>query len=211
LAGTIEKAWNSMFLSGPALWVGQVLSTGVTGNIATTIVGFGDGASFGLTGIVRGFIPGAECTVHKDGFYYGGTIAGTIASTVASGGAATGARAAAGATEDISTVVFSRSAAPGLARNFDKAVADGAPTSLNRVSAAARDVNRRAALRGQEPPPAGMSLDEYPFACSAQGGAGACVSAVPVWEQSYQGGVLSSFFQKFGVDVGDPFRVLFGP
>jgi hypothetical protein len=94
LAGTIEKAWNSMFLSGPALWVGQVLSTGVTGNIATTIVGFGDGASFGLTGIVRGFVPGAECTVHKDGFYYGGTIAGTAATVIASGGAGAAAEEA---------------------------------------------------------------------------------------------------------------------
>lgn len=26
-----------------------------------------------------------------------------------------------------------------------------------------------------------------------------------------QGGVLSSFFQRFGVGVGDPFNVLFGP
>jgi hypothetical protein len=55
-----------------------------------------------------------------------------------------------------------------------------------------------------------MSLDEYPFACSVQGGAGACVSAVPVAEQSYQGGVLSSFFQKYAIQVGDAFRVVFG-
>jgi hypothetical protein len=105
----------------------------------------------------------------------------------------------------------SRRDEPGLARNFDEAVANGAPTRLNRVSAAARDANRRAALRGQEPAPAGMSLDEYPFACSAQGGAGACVSAVPVAEQSYQGGVLSTFFQKYRISLGDPFNVTFVP
>jgi hypothetical protein len=115
------------------------------------------------------------------------------------------------AAEDVPTVVFSRSRAPGLADNFDNAVADGAPTRLDRVGAAARDANRRAALRGQPPAPAGQSLDEYPFACSAQGGCGSFVGPVPASEQNYQGGVLSSFFQREGVNPGDPFNVKFGP
>lgn len=112
---------------------------------------------------------------------------------------------------EVPTVVFSRSRAPGIAGTFDDAVANGAPTQLNRVGSAARDANRRAALRGQSPAPAGQSLDEYPFACSAQGGCGATVRSVPVGEQSYQGGVLSRFFQDNGVGVGDPFNVMFGP
>lgn len=41
-----------------------------------------------------------------------------------------------------------------------------------------------------------QSLDEYPFACSAQGGCGATVHSVPVAEQNYQGGVISRFFQN---------------
>jgi len=49
----------------------------------------------------------------------------------------------------VPTVSFSRSRAPGAAQNFDEATAHGAPTKLNRVSTAARDANRRAALRGQ--------------------------------------------------------------
>ena len=64
-------------------------------------------------------------------------------------------------------------------------------------------------LRGQSPAPAGQSLDEYPFACAAQGGCGSFVRAVPVGEQNYQGGVLSRFFQDYGVMPGDPFRVKF--
>lgn len=108
-------------------------------------------------------------------------------------------------------MVFSRSRAPGIADNFDNAVANGAPTRLTRVDVAARDANRRAALRGQPPAPAGQSLDEYPFACSAQGGCGSFVRPVPMGEQSYQGGVLSQFFQRFGVQPGDPFDVMFGP
>jgi hypothetical protein len=115
------------------------------------------------------------------------------------------------AAKDVPTVVFSWGRAPGIADNFDNAVANGAPTRLNRVDAAARDANRRAALRGQSPAPAGQSLDEYPFACSAQGGCGSFVRSVPVGEQSYQGGVLSSFFQRFGIQPGDPFDVMFGP
>ncbi|MFV0462665.1 MAG: NucA/NucB deoxyribonuclease domain-containing protein [Nostocoides sp.] len=109
------------------------------------------------------------------------------------------------------TVVFSRSRAPGIAGTFDDAVANGAPTQLSRVGTAARDANRRAALRGQSPAPAGQSLDKYPFACSAQGGCGATVRSVPVGEQSYQGGVLSRFFQDNGIGVGDPFNVTCGP
>jgi hypothetical protein len=89
--------------------------------------------------------------------------------------------------------------------------ANGAPTRLTRANAATRDANRRAALRGQSPAPAGQSLDEYPFACSAQGGCGSLVRRVPVGEQSYQGGVLSRFFQDYGIRPGDPFDVMFGP
>ena len=111
----------------------------------------------------------------------------------------------------VPSVVFSRSRAPGIAQNFDDAVANWAPTRLTRVDAATRDANRRAALRGQAPAPAGQSLDEYPFACSAQGGCGSFVRSVPVGEQSYQGGVLSRFFQDFGIRPGDPFDVMFGP
>lgn len=40
---------------------------------------------------------------------------------------------------------------------------------------------------------------------------GFVVRAVPVAEQSYQGGVLSRFFQNNGVGDGDPFNVVFGP
>lgn len=116
------------------------------------------------------------------------------------------------ATKDVPEVVFSRSKAPEIAKNFDEAVENGAPTTLNRIeSRSAIRANRREALRGQPAPRAGQSLDEYPFACTAQGGAGACVRAVPIAEQSYQGGVLSRFFQRHSIREGDPFGVRFEP
>ncbi|MDQ6719298.1 MAG: DNRLRE domain-containing protein [Candidatus Dormibacteraeota bacterium] len=131
---------------------------------------------------------------------------------IKAGGVAGGVGRAAELGNRLPTVVFSRSRAPGLATNFDRAVAAGKPTTVNRVlSKAQRDANRRAALRGQQPAPAGQSLDEYPFACTIQGGTGACVLAVPEGEQSYQGGVLSTFFQREGIAPGDPFNVQFGP
>ncbi|MDR7380953.1 polymorphic toxin-type HINT domain-containing protein [Promicromonospora iranensis] len=108
-------------------------------------------------------------------------------------------------------VTFSRTKGPGLGKNFDNAVAAGEPTRLTKVSAAARDANRRAALRGQPPAPAGQSLDEYPFASSAEGGAGSHVMAVPRAEQNYQGGVLSAFYQKHNIQPGDQFDVEFVP
>jgi hypothetical protein len=54
-----------------------------------------------------------------------------------------------------------------------------------------------------------MSLDEYPFASTVEGGSGAFVTAVPVAEQHYQGGKLSSFFQNNSIAPGDKFRVVF--
>ncbi len=56
--------------------------------------------------------------------------------------------------------------------------------------------NRRAACAGVLPGGPGTSIDEFPFASSKQGGAGA--SAVPIdeKEQNKQGGKLSGFYKK---------------
>jgi RHS repeat-associated protein len=114
--------------------------------------------------------------------------------------------------DPIPTVEFSRARGPGLGENFDEAVAQGHPTTLNRITdTALRDRQRRDALRGHAPAPEGQSLDEYPFASTSQGGAGSNVRAVPREEQNYQGGVLSRFYQDHGVGDGDPFHVRFVP
>ena len=166
-----------------------VVSRGITGEEQTLGAVGMDGAVSALTfGLVKG--------------------GGAVIKSLRGSAAVRGGQAAA---KDVPTVVFSRSKGPGIAQNFDDAVANGAPTRLTRVDAATRDANRRAALRGQRPAPAGQSLDEYPFACSAQGGCGSFVRPVAVGEQSYQGGVLSRFFQDRGVQPGDPFDVIFGP
>ena len=92
--GNWEKMINSSLTSPSANTLTQVLTTGVTGHIATFPEGVGDGASFGLTGLIRNAaVPGADCYIQKDGFYYGGVVTGIVATTVVSGGTADAAEA----------------------------------------------------------------------------------------------------------------------
>lgn len=98
---------------------------------------------------------------------------------------------------------------PGIKKNYDAAVANGAPTVLTRITdRQAIRVNRRAATYGY-PQRGGMSREEYPHASSAEGGAGATVSNVPSGENPRQGGLLSSFFRKYGIEDGDQYRVVY--
>jgi hypothetical protein len=41
--------------------------------------------------------------------------------------------------------------------------------------------------------PLGYQLDEFPYACTVQGGYGAMASMVPAWENALQGGLLGAF------------------
>ncbi|MEO7122568.1 MAG: RHS repeat-associated core domain-containing protein, partial [Lacisediminihabitans sp.] len=75
-------------------WLAGSLLHGPGANITSFIVGFGDGASFGLSSVARNALsPGSDCTVAKDGFYFGGQVTGTVASTVVLGGAGVSAGA----------------------------------------------------------------------------------------------------------------------
>lgn len=108
----------------------------------------------------------------------------------------------------IPTLEVSRSDMPNIADNIENAIQQGAPTTLNRVTSKSQiRKNRRAALRGHQSAGPGKSLDEYPFASCAQGGAGSCVRAVPASEQSIQGGKLSQFYQRNNIGDGDAFDV----
>ncbi len=110
--------------------------------------------------------------------------------------------------EDLPVLQFSRSKMPNIADNIDEAIEAGHPTVLTREAAEdAIKANRRAALKGTPKAKKGQSLDEYPFASSKEGGAGANVKSVPVKEQSIQGGTMSSFYQKNNIQDGDKFIV----
>jgi RHS repeat-associated protein len=96
---------------------------------------------------------------------------------------------------------------PNIAQNIRDAHAQGHPMVLNRVIGGkpARDANRKAACAGFC---GSGSPDEYPFAASMQGGAGARVTGVPIGEQRIQGGVISGFYSKFNIQPGDPYEVV---
>jgi Deoxyribonuclease NucA/NucB len=95
---------------------------------------------------------------------------------------------------------------PNIARNIQSALDEGHPGILNRTTNEDLiNANRAAACRGFCGP---GSPDEYPFASTYQGGAGARVEGVPLSEQRIQGGVLSRFYAKYGISEGDAFRVI---
>jgi RHS repeat-associated protein len=98
---------------------------------------------------------------------------------------------------------------PEIAMNTKKALGSVDNIQLTRIKAKSSiRANRRAALRGQPAAGKGLSLDEFPFACTAQGGSGACVKSVPAREQSIQGGLLSQFFRRHNIGDGDDFVVV---
>lgn len=53
------------------------------------------------------------------------------------------------------------------------------------------------------------SVDEFPYACTSEGGIDSVIAMVPKKEQSSQGGKLSSFIQKHNLTKGDKFQVEF--
>ena len=82
------------------------------------------------------------------------------------------------------------------------------PTTLTRQTGRSKiRRTRRAALKGHAKAKPGKSLDEFPFASTKQGGAGAAVGPIDVHEQNRQGGVMSAFYKKHNIKDGDSFNV----
>ncbi|HEY6289997.1 MAG TPA: NucA/NucB deoxyribonuclease domain-containing protein [Terriglobia bacterium] len=95
---------------------------------------------------------------------------------------------------------------PNIARNVQSALDEGHPSILTRTTNGDLiNANRAAATEGFAGP---GSPDEYPFASTHEGGAGARVAGVPLNEQYIQGAVIRNFYAKFGIGEGDPFQVI---
>jgi hypothetical protein len=109
----------------------------------------------------------------------------------------------------IAILKYPRAATPNVAQHIEDAQQMGHPmlliyngpgnplTALNRRKACPPSVRRQMAP---------LSCDEYPFASTAQGGAGASTRGVPPGEQDVQGGILSGFYGT--INGGDPFAVV---
>ncbi|TFC07127.1 hypothetical protein E3O46_13490 [Cryobacterium glucosi] len=112
-------------------WLAGSLLHGPGANVTSFIVGFGDGASFGLTDMARSasdsiFGTGLNCTFNKDGSYVGGAVAGGVVTAVVSGGASAAGGGAGSAAVQVSneTLVIGR----GMARVVPYAEQIGART-----------------------------------------------------------------------------------
>jgi len=112
--------------------------------------------------------------------------------------------------QPLPTVIFSRSVVPAIAAHIASAQARGYPSVLSRTTNQSLiDQNRRNACRNFVPGPApNTSCDEYPFASTYQGGAGASIQGVPVVEQLIQGGILSSFYRNSSIPDRGQFSVV---
>jgi hypothetical protein len=50
--------------------------------------------------------------------------------------------------------------------------------------------------------PRSLSRDEYPFACSVEGGSSSWVGHIPAAENSAQGGLIAAFLRRHGIVAG---------
>ncbi|KAK0536252.1 hypothetical protein OC835_002092 [Tilletia horrida] len=112
------------------------------------------------------------------------------------------------------TVVFDCTKVPNICSNDCYAIqCIGKPTTLHRDSENAAYHRTQNACRSPNRcsgnPSDSNSCDEYPFASSAEGGAGAVTRCVPSRENSVQGGTLSSFYTNNGVTNGQAYNVGF--
>jgi hypothetical protein len=105
------------------------------------------------------------------------------------------------------TYVVSASRYPDIAK-FDRAEIAKHPSwsTLTRVSPAQAAKNRGVACKGFKAPP-GKSCDEYPYASTSQGGAGAARLAVNEKENDSQGGNLVGFYNANRLFYGEKFNV----
>lgn len=98
---------------------------------------------------------------------------------------------------------------PNIYQNLMKAVAMGHPLLLTydnvRKNAQAR---RRAALKNHPPAQPGNQLDEYPFATTMEGGAGASIKEVPKLENEAHGGLIGNTVQINKMTTGDQFLII---
>jgi hypothetical protein len=103
------------------------------------------------------------------------------------------------------------SSTPNIAAHIAAAQAIGYPDGLTYLGPnnPQRDANYAAACGRGKYKSIGKSCDEYPYASTTQGGAGASTAPVPIQEQQSQGGTLSRFYS--GLNAGQNFCVVVAP
>lgn len=106
------------------------------------------------------------------------------------------------------TIRFPCARMPNVCMNIRNAFRLGKPRQLQRITNRSQiRRNRRQSGCRKLGRKAGYNCDEYPFASSRQGGAGAVVKLVPIRENSIQGGMLAAFYARNNIGNGGCFRV----
>ncbi|WP_158852889.1 NucA/NucB deoxyribonuclease domain-containing protein [Saccharothrix deserti] len=109
--------------------------------------------------------------------------------------------------DDLKFVILDAAKMPFIARNISTAWQAGHPGVLTK-DRTAEAVNRRKVCLPSFPRKHGGQCDEFPFASTRQGGAGAQEQEVPARENQCQGGTLSRRYVAAGIGDGDDFLVV---
>jgi hypothetical protein len=75
---------------------------------------------------------------------------------------------------------------------------------MDSATQAVRNANRAANYQLYQ---GSTSMEEFPFASTEQGGAGAYLTQVSIDEQRVQGQLLSTFYRQNAVGYGDPYAI----
>lgn len=120
--------------------------------------------------------------------------------------------------DGVKIVIMDAAKMPFITHNIAYAWMDGHPGVLTKNSAQERQ-NRSQVCLATFPKPNGGWCDEYPFASTSEGGAGAREMEVPAREQRCQGGTLSRAYagqairdqDAFVVVISSPHKIASGP
>lgn len=100
-------------------------------------------------------------------------------------------------------IELSRSEYPESAKHIEESIADGQPEELTLDRKMAKP-NRKASLKGTDTVP-GMDRDEYPFAMTREGGAGADIKHIPNSDNRGSGSYLRWQLDK--IPDGKTFKI----
>jgi hypothetical protein len=110
--------------------------------------------------------------------------------------------------DDVKVVVFDAAKMPFITRNVSLAWGEGHDSVLTKNSALQSANRSKACPRSFTKTYPKSSCDEYPFASTEEGGAGARTEEVHKDEQDCQGGTLSTSYRYQNIKDGDRFLVV---
>jgi hypothetical protein len=113
---------------------------------------------------------------------------------------------AASAAKPLPTMVFDYNTMPLTAQNMWHAMQAGRENVLTRGGWGLSLINRYLSLRGI-PRIKGFWRDEFPYASTVEGGAGAWIGHTPAAEQRLQGQIIRAFYRLHNIRAGDQYRV----